>query len=221
MMTPRYAPHRLAAAFAGLFLALAIYGQAHATTTYTMEFMGGGYFYMNCGWHGACGATPTPGTALDWKDYPDHYVYFRVWAYQSSGAEATIGLGTLEVIDDGWNCHAVYINISSPASQVYRGSEKYLHTTSAYGGNTIDIVANTSGKWTQSQFATTLQWLPGMVSPENPNCQWGGPHSHQLAYWVNPSNSSRNTSYFPGYVNAGPKDVDVQGHHQDKGWWSY
>lgn len=36
--------------------------------------------WLNCGWHAACGATPTAGTALDWDDENTGYdnpVYFR------------------------------------------------------------------------------------------------------------------------------------------------
>lgn len=194
---------------------------SRATTTYTVEIMGAGDAYINCGWHGRCD-TPTTGSAIDWRDNWDHYIYFRVFAYRASGSEDIVAEGTVDYVYDGVNCHVTYMDISSPSGITYRGSEEYLHTTTGANGNTVDIKANTSGKWTQSQFARTLQWIePGHTSPEPSGCGWDGPHTHQLAYWENVAGSSRNTTYFPGYINAEATDIDVQGHYQDRAYWAY
>jgi hypothetical protein len=206
----------------GFVAGLLSVGTSEATTTYTVELMGAGNAYINCGWHGACGTIPTSGTAIDWLDYGDHYIYFRVFAYRASGSQATVAEATVDQVYDGVNCHAVYMDISSPSGVTYRGSEEYLHTTTTANGNPVDIVANTTGYWTQSQFASTLQWIePGHVKPEPTNCAWDGPHSHQFSYWENVSSSSRNTTYFPSYVNAESRDIDVQGHYQDRASWAY
>lgn len=197
-----------AAAFAAGFIGVQTAG---ATTTYTIEIMGGGYPYMTCGWHEDCEAL-TAGVALDWQAYSsNHAFYFRSFAYKSSGGPSTIAQGTVAV-PSGQACKTVYVDLSSGGG--YRGTEIYLHVTAGDPGETIYIVGSTTGYWTQSQIGST-------VSPDNENCPWEEEHLHQRGYWENVSGSSRNTSYFPGYVNAQAKDIDVQGHHQDAAYWAY
>jgi hypothetical protein len=203
----------LLAAAVGIVIGFTSVQQAKAVTTYTVEIMGGATDYMTCGWHGVCSSSPTSGTALDWAPYTNHAIYFRSWTYRGSGSQATVARGTVDV-PSGQACKSVWVHISSAAGVTYRGTEKYVHSTSTANGATIDIVATTSGFWTQSQIGST-------ATTENTNCPWTGEHLHQFAYWENVGGSSRNTSVYPTYVNPGYYYIDVKGYHQDRAYWSY
>lgn len=200
-----------------------------SATTYSLELrvMGGAaspeytdpYDNMNCGWHGACGATPTPGWALDWKAYSgNHLIYFRGFGYRNSGSLETLARGTVEE-DTTQTCKMTWIHIASPVGGTYRGSVLYEHTDTSASGNTIDIGFSTSGAWTGSNFGTT-------ATDEKTNCKnqglWSGEHLHQRAYWEadNGVTEDRNTATYPTYVNPGRYYVDVSSYWPDRATWS-
>jgi hypothetical protein len=149
---------------------------------------------LNCGWHGACGATPTAGTALDWEDGGTNYGnpwYFRGVFAISNPNGAIIATGVPLVNQSGSDrCDIMTVWIVEKFSGALRAAPIYEHVNIATNSAQFNISGTLFGTYLSRQIGTTIDDTGG--------CIFYGSHVHEDDASVGgTATTSRHTSLYP------------------------
>lgn len=133
---------------------------------------GGNYDYMTCGWHGACGSTPTAGSGIDWRNFGTNDVWWRSRSYRSDTSAA---VGDIFPSSNNGTCKSVKVDMKDIFGFAV-GAIRYVHSESAVTG-AKQINGSPGGTFQEIKVSKT-------ASNELQACLdaklWTAAHNHQV-----------------------------------------
>lgn len=164
---------------------------------------------LTCGWHEACLSPFYFGSALDWANAGNAYIYWRSYGWRSD-TTGQVATGTVGTSNTG--CSRMLIDVRD----VYgysQGISYYTHSWTPWNGHPVRIDAG-GGFWQGNNQIIGYTYLNERA--DFPNCPTSGSHLHQYA-----SGYGQNTGLYPGAPGTGTYPVTNNGYWQNDRRWCW